>query len=294
MAGLRIGWLATHDRELLARLAAFKDYTTICSSGPSEILAIIALRARDQVLAAVARDHRREPRAGRRVLRGLGRPVQLGPPAGRLDRLPAADRARASGSTTGRPGWSRRPASCCCPARSSSSRATTSGSASAGPTCPRRSTVSRRTRRRRSADRQASPADGDVDGAARERRQATERVAVQVDQVPVAAGAPVDELDRDARPATADADRAGRATSRPAAPVRPRHTCRPGSPRRRRCVPVLQYQVAGPERLWPVDVGRTVGGRGTRVARCWTLASTRALARSRAGRAGRPRRAWRG
>jgi Aspartate/tyrosine/aromatic aminotransferase len=51
MAGLRIGWLASHDRELLARAAAFKDYTTICSSGPSEILAIIALRARDRVLA---------------------------------------------------------------------------------------------------------------------------------------------------------------------------------------------------------------------------------------------------
>ena len=50
MAGLRIGWLATHDRELLARVAAFKDYTTICSSGPSEILAITALRARDHVL----------------------------------------------------------------------------------------------------------------------------------------------------------------------------------------------------------------------------------------------------
>ena len=50
MAGLRIGWLASHDRDLLARVAAFKDYTTICSSGPSEILAIIALRARDQVL----------------------------------------------------------------------------------------------------------------------------------------------------------------------------------------------------------------------------------------------------
>jgi aspartate/methionine/tyrosine aminotransferase len=50
MAGLRVGWLATHDRELLARVAAFKDYTTICSSAPAEILAIIALRARDQVL----------------------------------------------------------------------------------------------------------------------------------------------------------------------------------------------------------------------------------------------------
>ena len=51
MAGLRIGWLATHDRALLDRIAAFKDYTTICASAPSEILSIIALRARDRVLA---------------------------------------------------------------------------------------------------------------------------------------------------------------------------------------------------------------------------------------------------
>jgi len=51
MAGLRIGWLASRDRDLLARCAAFKDYTTICASAPSEILALIALRARDRVLA---------------------------------------------------------------------------------------------------------------------------------------------------------------------------------------------------------------------------------------------------
>jgi aspartate/methionine/tyrosine aminotransferase len=51
LAGLRIGWLATHDRDLLQRLAAFKDYTSICNSAPSEILALIALRAREPVLA---------------------------------------------------------------------------------------------------------------------------------------------------------------------------------------------------------------------------------------------------
>jgi aspartate/methionine/tyrosine aminotransferase len=50
MAGLRIGWLATRDRDLLARCAAFKDYTTICSSAPSEVLALIGLRARDAVM----------------------------------------------------------------------------------------------------------------------------------------------------------------------------------------------------------------------------------------------------
>ena len=51
LAGLRIGWLATRDRALLARCAAFKDYTTICSSAPSEILALIGLRAREAILA---------------------------------------------------------------------------------------------------------------------------------------------------------------------------------------------------------------------------------------------------
>jgi aspartate/methionine/tyrosine aminotransferase len=51
LAGLRIGWVACRDSALLDRLAAFKDYTTICSSAPSEILAITALRAREEVLA---------------------------------------------------------------------------------------------------------------------------------------------------------------------------------------------------------------------------------------------------
>jgi aspartate/methionine/tyrosine aminotransferase len=51
LAGLRIGWLTTTDRALLARCAGFKDYTTICSSAPSEVLALIALRARDSALA---------------------------------------------------------------------------------------------------------------------------------------------------------------------------------------------------------------------------------------------------
>jgi aspartate/methionine/tyrosine aminotransferase len=51
LAGLRIGWVAARDVGLLAELAAYKDYTTICNSAPSEILALMALRAREQVLA---------------------------------------------------------------------------------------------------------------------------------------------------------------------------------------------------------------------------------------------------
>lgn len=50
LPGLRIGWLATKDSTLLDRMQAFKDYTTICSSAPSEVLAIMALRARDNII----------------------------------------------------------------------------------------------------------------------------------------------------------------------------------------------------------------------------------------------------
>jgi aspartate/methionine/tyrosine aminotransferase len=51
LAGLRIGWIATRDAALRRRVAALKDYTTICSSAPSEILSLIALRAKESVIA---------------------------------------------------------------------------------------------------------------------------------------------------------------------------------------------------------------------------------------------------
>jgi aspartate/methionine/tyrosine aminotransferase len=50
LPGLRIGWLATQDSALPAQWLAFKDYTTICNSAPSEILSIIALRATDEIV----------------------------------------------------------------------------------------------------------------------------------------------------------------------------------------------------------------------------------------------------
>ncbi|HUF79065.1 MAG TPA: aminotransferase class I/II-fold pyridoxal phosphate-dependent enzyme [Thermoanaerobaculia bacterium] len=50
LPGLRIGWVATHDRQLLERLAGFKDYLTICSSAPSELLAALALRHRHHLV----------------------------------------------------------------------------------------------------------------------------------------------------------------------------------------------------------------------------------------------------
>jgi len=50
LAGLRIGWLVVRDERLMRRLVQLKDYTTICSSAPSEILALAGLRARDAIL----------------------------------------------------------------------------------------------------------------------------------------------------------------------------------------------------------------------------------------------------
>jgi aspartate/methionine/tyrosine aminotransferase len=46
LPGLRIGWLAARNAEVLRRVAGLKDYTTICCSAPSECLAEIAIRHR--------------------------------------------------------------------------------------------------------------------------------------------------------------------------------------------------------------------------------------------------------
>ncbi len=45
--GLRVGWLAGRDRQTLRRIAAVRDYTTVCSSAPSELLAIAVLESLD-------------------------------------------------------------------------------------------------------------------------------------------------------------------------------------------------------------------------------------------------------
>ena len=47
LPGLRLGWLASHDRAALEKIVDLKHYTTICSSAPSELLSALALRHRD-------------------------------------------------------------------------------------------------------------------------------------------------------------------------------------------------------------------------------------------------------
>lgn len=44
LPGLRIGWIATRDADMLQKLAQYKDFITICNSAPSEFLATVALR----------------------------------------------------------------------------------------------------------------------------------------------------------------------------------------------------------------------------------------------------------
>ena len=50
LPGLRIGWIACHDRDLLERMVRYKHYLSICNSGPGERLAVAALGGADAIL----------------------------------------------------------------------------------------------------------------------------------------------------------------------------------------------------------------------------------------------------
>ena len=51
LPGLRIGWIACKDHEILSKMERMKHYLSICNSGPSERLTMIALRNREKILA---------------------------------------------------------------------------------------------------------------------------------------------------------------------------------------------------------------------------------------------------
>ncbi len=51
LPGLRIGWLATRDARLRARIARAQQWRSSCPAGPSEMLAHLALGVRDLLLA---------------------------------------------------------------------------------------------------------------------------------------------------------------------------------------------------------------------------------------------------
>ena len=50
LPGLRLGWLASKDTDILQRCLELKYYTSICSSAPSEFLSALALRHRDLLI----------------------------------------------------------------------------------------------------------------------------------------------------------------------------------------------------------------------------------------------------
>lgn len=45
LPGLRLGWVTSKDKQLLEQIMTLKDYTTICTPAPSELLALAAVRA---------------------------------------------------------------------------------------------------------------------------------------------------------------------------------------------------------------------------------------------------------
>jgi aspartate/methionine/tyrosine aminotransferase len=46
LPGLRVGWIACRDRDIIRQMERFKHYLSICGSAPSEVLARIAVRER--------------------------------------------------------------------------------------------------------------------------------------------------------------------------------------------------------------------------------------------------------
>lgn len=51
LGGLRVGWVASQNRDILNAVSSFRDYTTMCSSAPGEYLAALALENREALLA---------------------------------------------------------------------------------------------------------------------------------------------------------------------------------------------------------------------------------------------------
>ncbi len=68
MAGLRVGWIACQDKAFLHKIKRIKDYVSICNSGPSEILSLIALRNKRYFLS---RNNQNEVYNTKKIASGL-------------------------------------------------------------------------------------------------------------------------------------------------------------------------------------------------------------------------------
>ena len=117
LPGLRIGWLAARDRDFLLQCERYKHFLSICNSGPSEVLAEIALAAR-QPRETAGSSARTSP-CSENSLRDF-RSCSIG-----ANPMAPACRSSATGarmaSRRSRAASSRRAAYCCCP-RASTAR----------------------------------------------------------------------------------------------------------------------------------------------------------------------------
>ena len=86
LPGLRIGWLASRDAALMARVTGLKDYTSITPPAPAEALAFVALRAREKIIAAAQTPRHRAggDESLLRRSRGLAPPRVVGAVGGHL------------------------------------------------------------------------------------------------------------------------------------------------------------------------------------------------------------------
>ena len=144
LAGLRIGWLVTLRRAVCwTRRPGSRTTRRSAPSAPAEILALVALRAREGRPRAVAVDrYCLTSRSLDGFFERQAGALPLGSPGWRLDRLPRAAGRRCRSTASPRTS-SRRRACCSRRGRSSGIPATTSGWGSAGPTDGRRSSGSR-------------------------------------------------------------------------------------------------------------------------------------------------------
>ena len=50
LPGLRLGWIMCKDIIILREMERYKHYLSICNSAPSELLSIIALKGKEQII----------------------------------------------------------------------------------------------------------------------------------------------------------------------------------------------------------------------------------------------------
>jgi len=113
LAGLRIGWIVTRNREVYRRMSAMKDYLSICNSAPSEFLAAVALRASRSNRPAKPGDHSAQPwLSSTAFLPGIKRCSTGCAPKRDRWRFPASTRRQKPFAWT----WSSGRACCCCQA----------------------------------------------------------------------------------------------------------------------------------------------------------------------------------